>query len=276
MAGDPIAAVREQDAAGDTATLFADIRETLGVPFVNLIWRHLATMPGMLAWTWAVVKPLHQSAELREAAASLRGSVPPVEGLRQPGFVFAAAGVSAADRQVIGALVQDYTAANTVNLLCLLVVQAILACDAPGARPVRPALAVAPPAPYALPRLLGLEELSPDVRDLVLALDEFGRLAGTDAVASLYRHLAHWPGFLAIAHAALSIPHASGMLRSGHRQVRAEAAALTRRVLLPVTARTPAPAAVHREAARTAIETFTDHMIARMVFMGTTMLALPE
>ena len=61
MAADPIPAVREDAATGATAAIFADLRATLGVPFVNLIWRHLATMPGMLEWTWALVKPLQAS-----------------------------------------------------------------------------------------------------------------------------------------------------------------------------------------------------------------------
>jgi hypothetical protein len=43
---DSIPAIPEEDASGDIATLYADLRATLGVPFVNLIWRHLATHPG--------------------------------------------------------------------------------------------------------------------------------------------------------------------------------------------------------------------------------------
>ena len=56
---DSIAAIPEEDASGDIATLYADLRATLGVPFVNLIWRHLATIQGGLAWAWTLVKPLY-------------------------------------------------------------------------------------------------------------------------------------------------------------------------------------------------------------------------
>jgi len=50
---DPVAAIGEKAAIGETAEIFADIRSTLDVEVVNLIWRHLATFPGALQWVWA-------------------------------------------------------------------------------------------------------------------------------------------------------------------------------------------------------------------------------
>jgi hypothetical protein len=47
---DPVLAISEELATGATAEIFADIRHTLDVEMVNLIWRHLATIPGSLAW----------------------------------------------------------------------------------------------------------------------------------------------------------------------------------------------------------------------------------
>ena len=43
---DPFPAVVEASATGETADLFADIRATVGVRVVNLVWRHLATLDG--------------------------------------------------------------------------------------------------------------------------------------------------------------------------------------------------------------------------------------
>jgi hypothetical protein len=37
--GDPISAIREDEATETIASIFADIRETLNVGVVNLIWR---------------------------------------------------------------------------------------------------------------------------------------------------------------------------------------------------------------------------------------------
>ena len=60
-AGDPVPAIPEADATCEIAAIYGDIRETLGVPVVNLIWRHLATMPDALPWTWSVVRPIYAS-----------------------------------------------------------------------------------------------------------------------------------------------------------------------------------------------------------------------
>ena len=46
---DPFPAIAEAAATGETAELFADIRATVGVRVVNLVWRHLATIDGALA-----------------------------------------------------------------------------------------------------------------------------------------------------------------------------------------------------------------------------------
>jgi hypothetical protein len=56
---DPFPAIAEPAATGETAALFADIRATIGVRVVNLVWRHLATLNGALPWAWQAVKPLY-------------------------------------------------------------------------------------------------------------------------------------------------------------------------------------------------------------------------
>lgn len=281
---DPIPAVQEADATGETAEIFADLRATMGVPLVNLIWRHLATMPGMLRWTWSVVKPLHGTDALVTAAVTLRAAVRIPAGVGQPAFVptfvFDAAGVTAPDRVAIGHLIGDYNTANALNLLGLLAAQSVLAgqpggAAASSASPGRlgrlGAITVSPsPTP---PRLPALAELPPALRALVLDLDTFGRLAPTDAVASLYRHLAHWPSFLAIVHAALAPSHRSGTLRAEHERVRDRAEHLVDR-LLPLVHRPGPPPPDSAAAAARSLDSFTRHMIARMVTMGEIMLAL--
>ena len=67
---DPFPAVAEAEATGETAALFADIRATVGVRVVNLVWRHLATMDGALPWAWGAVKPLYLAGHGRLAPPS--------------------------------------------------------------------------------------------------------------------------------------------------------------------------------------------------------------
>lgn len=274
LSADPIAAVREAEATGEVAAVFADLRATLGLPFVNLIWRHLATMPDMLEWVWALTKPIYASGELIDAAETLRKEIVIPDGICQPACVFDVVGVTATDRVMIGQMLRDYSVGNAANLLCLLVTQSILegrrsdTTASPRSTPARKS------AEVDLPGLPGLNELSPEVRALVVALDGFGRFAPTDAVASLYRHLAHWPGFLAIVHAALSVPHHDGRLLAEHGKTRDRARTLAADRLLPLAHVSTPPDSAHRDVAHTSLRAFTEHMIARMLTMGETILAL--
>ena len=43
-----VSAISEDEATGETAEIFCDIRTTLGNGVVNLIWRHIATIEGAL------------------------------------------------------------------------------------------------------------------------------------------------------------------------------------------------------------------------------------
>jgi hypothetical protein len=45
---DPIPAISESDATGLIAEIYADIRSVYRVGVVNLVWCHLATIPGGL------------------------------------------------------------------------------------------------------------------------------------------------------------------------------------------------------------------------------------
>jgi hypothetical protein len=79
---DPVPAVTEETATGATAEIFADIRHTLDVDAVNLTWRHLATLPGALAWVWDSLKPLYLGSARRRATQVRKTlalpSVPPL------------------------------------------------------------------------------------------------------------------------------------------------------------------------------------------------------
>ena len=59
---DPVPAITEANATGEIAEIFADIRRVLRVDVVNLIWRHLATIPGALPRAWDSLRPLISTA----------------------------------------------------------------------------------------------------------------------------------------------------------------------------------------------------------------------
>ena len=61
-----------------------------------------------------------------------------------------------------------------------------------------------------LPALLTLDAMAPPVRALV---EDLNRIGGRDEIlASMYRHLAHWPAYLALIHALIAPFGAAGRL----------------------------------------------------------------
>jgi alkylhydroperoxidase family enzyme len=51
-----IGMVAEEDAIGEVAAIYADIKATLGIDFVPNLYRVMAPKPGFLAATWAKTK----------------------------------------------------------------------------------------------------------------------------------------------------------------------------------------------------------------------------
>src|ERR1700733_11582565 len=85
---DPVPAITEAAATGETAAIFADIRQVLGVDVVNLIWRHLATIDDALPWTWGTLRQFYVDGTMRREAAALHGelALPPMQVIPAEGF----------------------------------------------------------------------------------------------------------------------------------------------------------------------------------------------
>ena len=49
--------VSERDAEGLAAEFYEDIRRVVGLPFVNLVYRHLAVEPRRLEAAWSQLRP---------------------------------------------------------------------------------------------------------------------------------------------------------------------------------------------------------------------------
>lgn len=183
--------IREADAAPRIGAIYADIRAVSGVPVVNFVWRHLATVPGALDWAWEGCRPIIASEQMQEARARLAAGIP----LSVPQLAdWRAAGMDAAAQIHIGTIAAAYVRGNLTNLLALRALhKRLLEPDAASARlsPRGDMEPVAPPLD-PLPRMT---ELTPQVADLVRNLAaRHGAVEGV--VPSIYLHLAPWPELL--------------------------------------------------------------------------------
>jgi hypothetical protein len=216
--GDPVSAVTEQAATGLIAEIFADIRQTLDVEVVNLIWRHLATMPGGLEWVWASLKPLYHSAAIAPAANIRRHmSLPRVSIISHD--TLRVAGIDAQALRWISAILDSYQHTNALALVCFSAFLTRFESEASEPEPttsgyVENTDSYDLPGRVQLPRLIPLDEMPASLANLVHELNGFGEDADPTLTASMYRHLAHWPTYLALVRTLLAPLQASGELGS--------------------------------------------------------------
>lgn len=228
---DAIATVSEKDATPDVAQIFADIKQTLGVPFVNLIWRHLATIPGGLEITWSSAKPLYASQIVADAACALREQTMLLDALSPwPDSVREALGLSTQDKSEIVLLIEDYGYANSRALLILKYLHENFSAQLLSAKSISEikgtqsanafgwidplARRVENKDSYIKPArpLPVSSELSESLAKLIKILNTFGEPMPSPAEPSLYRHLSYWPSFLAAFWLAVEPLERQGLL----------------------------------------------------------------
>jgi hypothetical protein len=215
MAAPPLAEIKESEAVGAVAEIYADFRHALGVPMVNLIFRHMATVPGCLEWAWAHIGPAYVSGAAIAAAQRLMDGVADIDLALDAGAL-AAAGVDEAARAEIGATCAAYARANPVNLIGLKALRFVLE-ETPEARARRkPQRGLIPrPAPArlaALPPMVDMASAPDDTRERLHRLAR--QLHGADGpvIPSFYRHFGAWPAVLDLLHARLAPVIAAGRL----------------------------------------------------------------
>ncbi len=266
--GDPVAAIREDQAEGEIAALYGDIRATLGVPVVNLIWRHLATFPNGLAWAWHAARPQYRSGAVQAEARALRDHLVLVEMPELSRAALRTVGIGAADEIAIVGVLDIYERSYAMNLIALSALNRQL-------RGVGPAREAPPPAPSRadrpiegnLPRLLVVDEMAPETARLVAELNRFGQPDDGRIVASLYRHVAHWPGFLALAWAVLAPLQRDGRLAAMIAATLDAADRRASKLAIELSGDALPSAAVRRQIGATLTE-FIDGAIGRMLPIG--------
>jgi hypothetical protein len=214
------------------------------------VWRHLATIDGALPWAWSAVKPLYVQGMPDQAAVRFRQGmiVPMLASLRGP------------QPASVDDVLASYDHSNTINLFALGALVAWLRGET--AEQGTPAGGPRLPAPdVTLPKLASPEDVSPETWALVLRLNKFGDRPEPIILASMYRHLAHAPQFLAEIEHVLGPVQADGSLLRAIAANRATAEGECRLLARAIDARPP------EEAPRieTGVAAFVEHAIGKMV-----------
>lgn len=260
----------EAQAEGTTAHIYSELKTLGGVPMVALIYRHLATIPGALEWAWATLYPALAAGTLQERAWDLTSQLEfrPLSTFPRPAL--RALGVSTADETAINAILDAYNRANPMNILAVACLKRRLRDGSGGATERGAARSWSPPpAPGPLMPMIDPDRMTSAVAELVGFLGNYDSAADRRIVPSLYRHLAHWPGFLALAAAVLK-PHFGAIAQDvSHLQalVEEEAAKLPLEFGRASEDMGP-PERPHRQALEAGLDSFTGR-IPEMVVIGT-------
>lgn len=206
----------EADAPPDIRAIYQEIRSFSGVPMVALIWRHLATRPGVLEQSWRVLRPLFEAGAVQMAAWG--AAVTEAKPASLPRVRLEYAGLDDEGRTAFANVLDTYNRANPVNFVGVRILMRRSADKGPFAEPGEP-LRLPPgwSAPVwsgAMPPMYPLSEFTPEQRGSVNALNSDPKVDRNVVVPSLYRHLVGWPGLIQLIHAELAPRFASGeMLR---------------------------------------------------------------
>jgi hypothetical protein len=256
--------IPEADAPPEIAAIYDEMRRVMRLPMVNLIYRHMATMPGALPWVWSLIRPQLIAGRIEAAANRMVAALdPPALGVFRVAEL-RSAGLDAADQAIAARVVAAYNRGNSLNMMNLTAVR--LALDVPSLpRQPRPAAPAPTSEPPAIPPIRRLDQLAPDT---AARLTEIAGLhGGAGVLPSLYLHLANWPGFLALACERLAPALRDGSVSRAsdavYRLAADEAPALVALFATDVTY----PAA-HAAALRAALDSFTRRLIPEMVPVG--------
>ena len=191
---DPVTAINEEDAKDRTAEIFLDIRKTMNIPLITSIWRGLASMDHSLEEVWTLTKPIYLSGAPELALNKMINSV----HLPTPKIInkIYLKTLKENDLQNIKEIIKVYNKSNGMNLMAL---SALVMSD------FKPRVNIINVTPKIVKptflRLMTKDEISSETWSIVRKVNSIGSPQGLDShVATLWRHLAHWPSFLSLVY----------------------------------------------------------------------------
>lgn len=201
-----ISEVREADAPPQIQAIFADIKAVSNVPQVNLIWRHFATEPDILGWSWAVLRPAFVDGRIPSAAARL------VAEVRGDGLGALSDAYDEPLAKDLRAILAYYNNGNPQNLLALTTLTKLGSSTAERTREGEgKATETVPLAAFShashdepVPALPKRDDLPDEVCERIDAMAARHGGAALGVTPSMYLHLGLYPDALAAADARIA------------------------------------------------------------------------
>jgi len=189
-----LAELPEDQATGAIATIYDEIRRFSGVPYVSSLQRYLATMPGVLDWAWAAIRPAMVSGLVPETGWRLADSVrltplPPVSAMARAGWQLDTTAIA-----TIGAIAANFVRVSPVNLMTGACLRLLLTAPPPRG----PGIEAAWNPPTMLPPMPGnVDPLALPSEQRTVLMRFATEVDGAPFIPALYRQLARYPAFLA-------------------------------------------------------------------------------
>lgn len=194
MSGTYLPELLEADATGEIARIYGEIRAASGVPYVSTLQRFLATMPGVLEYGWAVVRPAMVSGVAADAAwRAAEAAAPPPLPPMSPA-VLRLLGIDGAGLATIRNIAANFARVSPVNVVTGAMLEPLVNGAPPpaGAGFAGQEIAV-PDMLDGMPTLPAMDSLSADLRTALSGL--MVPIGGQPFLPALYRQFARWPAF---------------------------------------------------------------------------------
>jgi len=190
----PVTAISEEEATGKTAEIFLDIRKTMNISLITSIWRGLASMNNSLEEVWTLTKPIYLSGTPELALNNMINTVnlPTPKTFTKINLK----NLKQNDLQNIKEIINVYNKSNGMNLMAL---SAFVMSD------YKPRVNIINITPRIIkpvfPKLMHKNEITSETWSIIRNINSIGSPQGLHShIATLWRHLAHWPEFLSLVY----------------------------------------------------------------------------
>ena len=202
--------IPESEATGTVRELYDDMKATMNIGMINLIYRRMATADGLLEWVWDAVRPVLASGGVERAALLLESGLDWPSMPEIPAPALPLLGLGSPEIDTLIRVLDDYNRGNSLNLFLLTAFAERLKSGGSWEEVPDATVDVPSAKPQDLPPIVAMSDMSKETASLVRVLSAPISLANKPMIPSLFRHLARWPGYL-----ALVSPHIIHMIGSG-------------------------------------------------------------